>query len=107
MYPIVPEGERTTEKEAQLALLGYLETKAYGEADFKSIFFELNGKWLTLTKEDKVIANKRKYEPKWHSVVRNIGSKDHLHPGNAIFDGLLVARKGGGYQLASRVKKYA
>lgn len=100
-----PAGERTTEQEVAIVLLAYLQTKAYGAADLKTIFFELPS-WIVFTVQDREIARRRQYEPRWHAVVRNIASHADT-PGNAIHDGLLVKwskGKGGGYQLASRVK---
>jgi len=106
MKKFVPAGERTTEHEMALLLLHYLPTKAYGAADLKTLFFELPS-FFAFTDKDREMSNSRRYEPKWHSVVRNIAAHAD-QPGNAIYDGLLVKwdkGKGGGYQLASRARE--
>jgi hypothetical protein len=102
---IIPSGERATERELSLALVGFLATCAYGEADFKTIFLHLP-KWIRLSSADREVARERDAELKWHTIIRNIAAHAD-QPGNAIHDGLLVKRRGGGYQLASRVRKRA
>lgn len=102
---IIPEGSRATERELSLALLAFLATCAYGEADFKTIFFNLPN-WIRLSSEDRAVARERDAEQKWHGIIRNIAAHAD-QPGNAIYDGLLVKRRGGGYQLASKVRKTA
>jgi hypothetical protein len=103
MENIIPAGDRVTEPEVTQALINMLQTCAYGEADFKKIFFELP-RWIKISDEDREIARTRNGELKWHAMVRNI-SAHYDKPGNAIYEGLLVKRRGGGFQLASRVKK--
>jgi hypothetical protein len=100
---MIPAGNRVTEPEVTEALMRMLQTKAYGEADFKTIFFELP-RWIQLSDEDREVARTRDAEQKWHAMVRNI-SAHYDKPGNAIYDGRLVKRRGGGFQLASRVRK--
>ena len=102
---IIPAGERATEAELTLALIEFLGTQAYGEAAFKTIFFNLP-KYIQLSPADKEVARERDAERKWHGLVRNIGAHAN-QPGNGIHDGLLVKRRGGGYQLASRAKRSA
>lgn len=102
---LIPADNRATETEIAFALIAFLETCAYGEADFKTIFFNLP-KWIRLSPEDRHVARERDAEQRWHGIVRNIGAHAD-QPGNAIHDGILVKRRGGGYQLASRVKKSA
>jgi hypothetical protein len=102
---IIPAGERATEAELTLALIEFLNTQAYGEADFKTIRFYLP-KHIKLSPADKEVSRERDAELKWHTIIRNIGAHAN-QPGNAIHDGVLVKRRGGGYQLASRVKRSA
>lgn len=102
MEKIIPTGNRVTEPEVTQALLNMLQTCPYGEADFKKIFFELP-RWIQLSDEDREVARSRDAELKWHAMVRNI-SAHYDKPGNAIHEGLLVKRRGGGFQLASRAK---
>jgi hypothetical protein len=99
---ITPAGERATEAELTLALVEFLRTQAYGEAKFKTIFDNL---WqhIKLSPADKEVSRERDAELKWHTIIRNIGAHSR-QPGNAIHDGVLVKRRGGGYQLASRVR---
>lgn len=98
-----PAGNRITEQEVAQVLMKYLATRPYGEATYKEIFFDLTG-WIELSDEDKEVARSRDAEKKWHAAVRNI-SAHYDKPGNAIFEGLLVKARGGGFQLASRVRK--
>lgn len=103
-YPVIPATNRATEHEVAQALMGFLPTCAYGSADMRTITFNLPGRWIRLSKQDKEVSRSRDNEQKWHHELRNIGAHFKA-PGNAIHDGLLVKRRGGGYQLASRVKK--
>jgi len=100
---IIPIGERATEAELTRALVEFLKTQAYGEADFKTIFFKLKA-YIKLSPADKEVSRERDAELKWHTIIRNIGAHSR-QPGNAIREGILVKRRGGGYQLASRAKQ--
>jgi hypothetical protein len=102
---IIPASERATEAELTLALIEFLRTQAYGEAAFKTIFFNLP-KHIKLSPADKEVARERDAELKWHTIIRNIGAHAN-QPDNPIRQGVLVKRRGGGYQLASRVKRTA
>jgi hypothetical protein len=97
---IVPKGDRTTEREASTAVIAFLRTRAYGEADLKTLFFHLPS-WIKLTAADREGSNSRIGDQKWHAAVRNIAAHAD-QPGNAIFDGLLLKRRGGGYRLPSK-----
>ena len=99
---IIPAGERATEAELAAALVEFLNRQASGEADFKTIRFYLP-KHIKLSAADKEVSRERDAELKWHTIIRNIGAHAS-QPGNAIHDGVLMKRRGGGYQLASRVK---
>jgi hypothetical protein len=100
---IEPAGLRVTEAEVSLAVIAFLRTCSYGEADFNTIRFNLP-KFIKLSTADREVSHSRAPEPKWFGIVRNIGAHAD-QPGNAIYEGLLVKRRGGGYQLASKVKK--
>ena len=102
---ITPAGERATEAELTLALVEFLRTQAYGEAKFKTIFDNL---WqhIKLSPADKEVSRSRPGDCKWHTIIRNIGAHAS-QPGNAVHDGVLVKLRGGGFQLASRVKAHA
>ena len=102
---IEPAGRRVTEAEVALAVIAFLRTRSYGEADFNAIFFNLP-KYIKLSTADREVSHSRGTEQKWFANVRNIGAHAD-QPGNAIYEGLLVKRRGGGYQLASKVKKPA
>jgi|SRR5215472_15558756 len=100
---IRPAGPRLTEQEAALALVSFLETRAYGEATYKQIWTYLGLPHVQFTREDRYVS--RRGEPHWHTAVRNIAA--HFDkPGNAVREGILVRRTrgGGGFQLASRSK---
>jgi len=88
----------------RLAIIAFLQTRAYGEADFKTTFFNLP-KFIKLSTADREVARERPAEQKWHTIVRNVHRTLSKLPGSS--DGILVARKGGGFQLASKVRKPA
>lgn len=92
--------DRVTEREVSLAVIAYLQTKPAGrrEASFKELTFMLPGKFLQLRQTDREWQRHRKGEQKWHAVLRNIGAHAG-QPGNAITEGLLIKRVGGGYAL--------
>jgi hypothetical protein len=97
---IVPAGEQTTEAEMQLAVVSFLLTCPYGEAPFvgsNGLFFNLP-RFIKLTPIDREVSRSRPNEQKWHAIVRNVYR-------TGIRNGLFVKRRGGGLQLASRVKK--
>ena len=102
---IIPAGERATEAELALALVEFLNRQIYGEADFRTIFLHLS-KYIKLSPADKEVSRSRPRELKWHTIIRNVGAHAD-QPGNAIHDGVLVKLRGGGFQLASRVKAHA
>jgi len=93
---IIPAGDQSTESEIELAVIAYLRTCAYGEASFKALFFNLPSH-IKLTPIDREVSRSRPAEMKWHAIVRNVYR-------SGIRDGLFVKRRGGGLQLASRVK---
>ena len=101
---IIPKNHEVSEHEAAEALLEYLPTCAYGEASFEDIKFYLPGKYLQLKQCHREMQRARPAEQMWFAAVRNIGAHCDK-PGNAIYEGFLVKRRGGGYQLASRAKK--
>lgn len=103
---IIPAGDETTEAEMTLAVLAYLPTCAYGEASMDRLTFDLPNRYIALTVHDREMSRSRRTEQKWITILRNIGAHEK-QPGNAVHDGVLVKRRGGGYQLASRVKKQA
>jgi hypothetical protein len=99
---IVPEGNQTVEKEMKLAVIAFLTTCAYGAAPFKGsagLFFNLS-RFIKLTPADREMSRSRPAEQKWHAIVRNVYR-------SGLRDGLFVPLRGGGLQLASRVKKPA
>jgi hypothetical protein len=101
--PIIPLNEELSEQEAALAVEAYLPTCAYGEASYDDLIFNLPGKYLALRPEHRDMQRVRN-EQKWVAALRNI-SAHHNKPGNAIYEGRLVKRRGGGFQLASRAKE--
>jgi hypothetical protein len=100
---VIPSGDEVTEREVQQAVIDFLPTCAYGEASLKKLMFELPGTWIRLSARDREMQRKRPTDQKWHAMLRNIDAHRD-QPGNAIHDGILVKRRGGGYQLASRAK---
>lgn len=100
---IIPASDEVTEREVQQAVIEFLPTCAYGEASLKTLMFELPGRWIKLSARDREMQRKRPTDQKWHAMLRNIEAHKN-QPGNAIHDGVLVKRRGGGYQLACRAK---
>jgi hypothetical protein len=97
---IIPAGDQTTEKEMEFAVVAFLMTCAYGESPFKGsrgLFFNLPS-YIQLTPLDREMSRSRPAEQKWHAIVRNVYR-------SGIRDGLFVPRRGGGLQLASRVRQ--
>jgi hypothetical protein len=90
---IIPATDRASENEVALAIVALLRTRAYGEADMKTIMFHLPS-YIRLSPKDRDVSNSRPNERKWHAVLRNI----------AIHDGILIRRRGGGYQLPSKTR---
>ena len=99
---IIPATDRATENEVALAIVALLRTRAYGEADMKTIMFHLPS-YIRLSPRDREVSNSRPNERKWHAVLRNIAAHAG-QPGNAIHDGILIRRRGGGYQLPSKTR---
>ena len=99
---IIPAGDRATEREVSAAVVAYLHTQPYGAASFDLLRFNVP-LWIKLSDKDREVARERDNEPKWVGVLRNIAAHSKTS-GNFIHDGVLVKRRGGGYQLASRVK---
>jgi hypothetical protein len=96
---IIPAGDQTTESEMKLAVVAFLTTCAYGEAPFTGsdgLFFNLPS-YIQLTPADREISRSRPTEMKWFSTVRNVYR-------SGIRNGLFVKRRGGGLQLAARVR---
>jgi len=101
--PIIPLNDKLSEQEATQAVLAYLPTCSKCEASYKQMKFDLPNKYLALRPEHRDMQRVRK-EELWVAALRNI-SAHHNKPGNAIYEGLLVKRRGGGFQLASRAKE--
>jgi hypothetical protein len=98
---IVPDGDKTTEKEMAFAIEAYLTTRAYGWAPYlrpqsDGIFFNVQ-RFIQLTPADREPSNSRAAEKKYHMIIRNAYRYGERH-------GLFV-KKDGGLQLASRAKK--
>jgi hypothetical protein len=95
---------RATERDVASARADFLIAEGrYAGADFPTLRFMLPGKYLKLSAADREMQRHRLNEQKWHAVLRNIGAHAG-QPGNAITEGLLVKRKGGGYALGPNAK---
>lgn len=93
---IVPAGERSTEKEIEVALIAYLMTRAYGWSSYKDIFFNLRS-YIQFTPGDLEMSRSRAAEKKWHMIVRNAyrtGTRDKL-----------IVKADGGLQLVCKIRK--
>ena len=97
---IIPAGDQTNEPEMKLAVVAFLTTCAYGEAPFmgsRGLFFNLPS-YIQLTPADREMSRSRPTEQKWFAIVRNVYR-------SGIRSGLFVKRRGGGLQLAVKVRK--
>jgi hypothetical protein len=84
---------KTTEAEFADAAVAILKDRPNGEATFQDLIDEMPNR-IMLSPEDLAQSPTRPNEPVWHQQVRNITShKDS--PGNAIYEGKLVAIRGG------------
>lgn len=89
---------RVDEKQVTAAVIAFLNDKSgRREASLRDLTFYLPGKYLRLSPADREMQRHRN-EQKWHAVLRNIGAHAG-QPGNAITEGRLMKRKGGGYAL--------
>ena len=88
---------RVTEQQVADAVVAFLKDNHRRDASLKDLMFYLPGKYLTLSDEDKETQRHRK-ERKWHAVLRNIAAHAG-QPGNAITEGRLIKRQGGGYAI--------
>ena len=84
---------RITEAEIAGIIEGYLKEKNSGQASIKELVREIP-KRVTLSAEDLTQSTTRSNEALWEQQVRNITSHKNS-PGNAIFEGKLVAIPGG------------
>ena len=90
---------RITETEIADVIVRVLSDRPTGEATIQELIREIPN-WVTLSPEDRARSPTRPGEELWEQQVRNITShKDN--PGNAIYDGRLVAIPGG-LRLARR-----
>ena len=89
-----------TEQQAADATIAYLNDAHRRDAPLKDLFFYLP-KYLQLSASDREVMRSRPGDLKWHAAVRNIGAHAG-QPGNAITEGRLVKRRGGGYALPRR-----
>jgi len=80
---------RITEAEIAEAVVDYLNEKASGRASIKELILELPSR-VDLSAEDLTPSLTRPNEAIWEQQVRNITSHK-ASPGNAIFEGNLVA----------------
>jgi hypothetical protein len=84
---------RITEAEIAEIIEGYLKEKTSGQASIKELVREIP-KRVTLTEEDLTQSMTRSNEALWEQQVRNVTSHKNS-PGNAIYEGKLVAVSGG------------
>ena len=84
---------RITETEIAELVEAYLKDKSSGQASIKELIRELPNR-TTLSVEDLAESTTRPNEAVWEQQVRNITSHKGS-PGNAIYEGKLVAIPGG------------
>jgi hypothetical protein len=84
---------RITEGEIADVVVAILRERPAGEATIAQLIDEIPNR-VSLSAQDLIQSPTRPNEPMWHQQVRNITShKDS--PGNAIYEGRLVAISGG------------
>ena len=84
---------RVTEAEVAQAVVDFLEDRSSGRASIQEIIAE-RPNYIILSAEDLAPSPTRKNEALWEQQVRNITSHK-ASPGNAIFEGKLIAIPGG------------
>src|SRR3569833_486922 len=84
---------RITEAEIAEIIVGYLNEKPSGQASILELVNEIPNR-VTLSAEDLAPSPTRQNEAVWEQQVRNITSHKKT-PGNAIYEGKLVAIPGG------------
>ena len=84
---------RITEAEIAEIIVGYLNEKTSGQASIQELVNEIPNR-VTLSAEDLAPSPTRQNEAVWEQQVRNITSHKKT-PGNAIYEGKLVAIPGG------------
>jgi hypothetical protein len=84
---------RITEAEVADIVEGILQDRPNGEATIAELIDEIPNR-VTLSPDDLAPSLTRPGEPMWHQQVRNITSHKGS-PGNAIYDGRLIAIPGG------------
>ncbi len=84
---------RITEAEIAEIVEAYLKEKTSGQASVKELIRAIPTR-VTLSEEDLAQSGTRTNEAVWEQLVRNITSHKGS-PGNAIFEGKLVAIPGG------------
>jgi hypothetical protein len=84
---------RVTEAEVAEAVEAILQDRSSGRATIKELVEEIPN-CITLSAEDLAQSQTRPNEALWEQQVRNITSHK-ASPGNAIFEGRLVAIPGG------------
>ena len=84
---------RVTEDEVAKAVEGVLKSRTSGRATIKELIAEIPNH-LKLSAEDLKQSDTRRNEAMWEQQVRNITSHKKS-PGNAIYEGKLVAIDGG------------
>ncbi len=84
---------RITESEIAEIVESYLKEKTSGQASIKELVQEIPNR-VSLSREDRAQSVTRSNEAIWEQQVRNITSHKGS-PGNAIYEGKLVAIPGG------------
>ena len=84
---------RITESEIAQIIEAYLKEKTSGQASIKELVREIANR-VKLSSEDLAQSTTRSNEAVWEQQVRNITSHKNS-PGNAIYEGKLVAIPGG------------
>jgi hypothetical protein len=84
---------RITESEIADVIVKYLDEKTNGRASIQELVREIPNR-IALSAEDRAPSPTRKNEAIWEQQVRNIASHKKS-PGNAIYEGRLVAIPGG------------
>jgi hypothetical protein len=84
---------RVTEAEVAEAVEAILQDRSSGRATIKELVEEIPSR-ISLSTDDLVQSQTRPHEALWEQQVRNITSHK-ASPGNAIYEGKLVAIPGG------------
>lgn len=93
-----------SEQKFAIGVLKIANQNPNGIATFKQCRAQI-GKWVHISPEELVVSKKRKPEPMWHQIIRNIKSHSNI-PGNFVYEGYLEHVSRVGFKITQIGKNY-